>query len=129
MPGGRPAKHNRSPFGERLVAARLRAGRSQAQVAEQMGISQQSYAEWERSTPALRPEQVATLATFLDTTTDELFGREIAPRRGAGPEGKLRQVFDQAAELPRDQQKHIVRLVEDAMTAYRTRQAKTSTAA
>ena len=123
MPGGRPAKHNRSPFGERLVAARLRAGCSQAQVAEKMGISQQSYAEWERNTPALRPDQVSALAEFLETTTDELFGREVAPKGKPGPEGKLRQVFDQAAELPRDQQKHIVRLVEDAMTAYRARKA------
>ena len=54
---GRPAKSKRTEFGERLVTARQQAGLSQAQGAEKLGITQQSYGGWERRETALKPEQ------------------------------------------------------------------------
>jgi transcriptional regulator with XRE-family HTH domain len=124
MPGGRPPKLKRSEFGERLVSIRQRAGLSQTQVADKLGVSQQAYAGWERSTTALRPDDLAKLAQVLGTPTDELLGSKPAiPKRGAGPVGKARQVFERVSQLPRATQQRILANVEDALTAYEVRKA------
>jgi transcriptional regulator with XRE-family HTH domain len=123
MPGGRPPKLKRSEFGERLVSIRQRAGLSQTEVAEKLGVSQQAYAGWERSTTALRPDDLAKLAEVLGTTTDELLGKQIAAKRGPGPTGRARQVFERVSQLPRATQQRILANVEDALTAYEVRKA------
>lgn len=120
---GRPAKTHRTPFGERLFQARNKAGLSQAEVAEKLGITQQSFAGWERRETALKPELLARLADVLDVTVEHLLGAEAAPKRGNGPAGKLRRAFERASKLPRDQQKHVLRVVEDAIAGYQIRKA------
>lgn len=119
MPGGRPAKSNRSPFGQRLYAARQQMGYSQTQMAEFLSVTQPSYADWERSTTALRPEHLSRLATILHVSVDYLLGHAKAPQRGTGPVGKTRRVFEEVSQLPRSQQQHIVRVVEDLIAAQR----------
>jgi len=123
MPGGRPPKHKRSPFGERLYAARVAAGLSQSQVAEQMGITQPSYADWERRMVALRPDHLPKLASILNVSVEQLLGTEQAPKRGTGPVGKARQIFERVSQLPRATQQRILANVEDALTAYEVRKA------
>jgi transcriptional regulator with XRE-family HTH domain len=120
---GRPSKHPRTDFGQRLHAAREAAGLSQAQVADKLGVHQTSYAAWERHPVALRPEQLRTLAEMCGVTVEHLLGTEETPKRGSGPTGKLRQIFERASKLPRDQQKHILRVLEDTLTAYEVRKA------
>jgi len=116
MPGG-------SEFGGRLVVIRQRAGLSQTQIADKLGVSQQAYAGWERSTVALRPDDLAKLAEVLKTTTDELLGKQPAPRRGTGPVGKAKAVFDRVSALPRDRQQKILGAVEDMLVAHEVRKA------
>lgn len=123
MPGGRPPKHERSPFGERLYAARVAAGLSQTQVAEKLGITQPSYADWERRTVALRPDYLPKLAEIFDITVEQLLGIEERPKRGTGPVGRARQVFERVSQLPRATQQRILANVEDALTAYEVRKA------
>ena len=123
MPGGRPPKLKRSEFGERLVTIRQRAGLSQTQVADKLGVSQQAYAGWERSTVALRPDDLAKLAEVLETTTDELLGKQAAPKRGTGPVGKAKALFDRVSALPRDRQQRILTTVEDMLVAHEVRKA------
>ena len=108
---GRPSKHPRTLFGERLTAARTAAGLSQSQVAEKLGITQTSYADWERYPVALRPEQIAKLTQILEVPMEQLYGVKLN-RRGAGPIGKARRVFEEVSKLPRQQQQHIIRVVE-----------------
>jgi transcriptional regulator with XRE-family HTH domain len=121
MKTGRPAKQPRPPFGERLHDLREAAGLSQAQLADKLGIAQRSYSQWECRCVALRHDQLVTLAHTLGISLSELLGEADAPKRGTGPAGKLRQVFERASQLPRDQQKHVVRVIEDAITAYQVR--------
>ena len=123
MKTGRPAKQPRPPFGERLHALREAAGLSQAQVAEKLGLAQRSYSQWERRSVALRHDQLEALARALGITLAELVGAADTKQRGNGPAGKLRQVFERASQLPREQQKHVLRVVEDALTAYQVRKA------
>ena len=109
---GRPSKHPRTPFGERLFAARTTAGLSQTQVAEKLGISQAAYAEWERYPVALRPDQIDKLTEILKTSVEYLFGKDTDKQRHGGPRGKARRLFEAVSKLPRAQQQHVLTVVE-----------------
>ena len=114
MQTGRPAKYPRTEFGQKLHAAREATGLSQAQVAEKLGLSQNSYAVWERHPVALRPDQIEQLAKILGVGADTFFAT-AAPakgKRGTGPAGKLRTVFEEASKLPRHQQNKIAEWVD-----------------
>jgi transcriptional regulator with XRE-family HTH domain len=118
MKTGRPSVRRRTDFGERLHAAREVLGLSQAQVAEKLGITQPSYALWERDSVALRPEQLASLASILQVSMDELIiGYEPQKRSSSGPVGKARRVFEEVSKLPRHQQQKIVDVVEALLIA------------
>jgi transcriptional regulator with XRE-family HTH domain len=112
MQTGRPAKTERTSFGQRLHALREQAGLSQQQLADKIGLSQRAYAYWERHPVALRPDQLLSLAQALNVSVDDLVGTNGAKKRGAGPTGKMKQLFEAASRLPRSQQQKITALLE-----------------
>jgi len=119
MPGGRPSKSKeRTEFGQRLLGARQAKGLSQNQVAKAIGITQPSYADWERSAVSLKPEYLPKLAELFEVPIEQLLG--VAPKRrnGSGPAGKARQIFEQVSQLPRYQQQRILSTVEDMLIAH-----------
>ena len=116
---GRPPKFERSPFGEKLLAARRLAGLSQIQIAEKLGITQQTYAGWERRTTALRPEYISKLSSMLNVSVDHLLGRENEGKRKGGPVGQARRIFEEVSKLPRHKQQRILGIVEDLLAAHR----------
>ncbi len=109
---GRPAKTGRTEFGQRLVAARQQMRLTQAEVAGQLGITQQSFAGWERRQTALRPEHLRQLARILNVPVDFLLGDQPSGRRGMGPSVKVRRAFERVSRLPRHQQQRIVSVIE-----------------
>ena len=118
MKAGRPTQRPRTPFGERIAQARELAGMTQLQLAEKLGVSQEVIAYWERKPVALRAEQLAALADALNVTADYLLGRPTRQAAPKGPPGKLRQAFDKAHKLPRNQQNRIVEFVEAYVNQY-----------
>ena len=119
MRTGRPSKSPRTNFGARVKALREAAGLTQEQVARQLGITQASYALWERRNVALTAEQLGKLAAVLGVSADELvFGASRKSVRG-GPTGKARRVFEEVSQLPRSRQQRIVSVVEDMLAAAR----------
>jgi len=118
MQKGRPSKHPRTAFGERLLAVRIAAGLSQAQVADRLGITQTSYADWERHPVALRPDQIEQLTKILNVNAEQLYCSP-AKTRGGGPVGKARRLFEEVSKLPRDRQQHVLRVVEELLKANR----------
>ena len=117
MQTGRPPKTARCPFGQRLHQAREAKGLSQRQVAEALGMAQQTYSAWERRPVAIKPEDLVKLAEVLAVDVTKLLGYSgPKPRRGA-PTGKARKVFEEVSGLPRYQQQRILGVVEDMLTA------------
>lgn len=109
---GWPTTRERAPFGRRLHTLREQAGLSQQQLADRLGLTQRAYAHWERHPVALRAEQLLKLAQALNVSTDDLVGINGKKKRGAGPTGKMRQLFEAASRLPRSQQQKITALLE-----------------
>ena len=112
--GGRPAKKERTAFGERLYNARIAAGLSQQQLADKLDLSQRAYAYWERHPVALRPDQLEQLAAVLNISVSDLIGEKEKEekKRGTGPTGRMKQLFEQANDLPRSQQQKIAAVLE-----------------
>ncbi|RLE21060.1 MAG: hypothetical protein DRJ65_16875 [Acidobacteria bacterium] len=122
MPGGRPAKtEKRTQFGQRLLEARQSKGLSQTQIAKELGITQPSYADWERKSVSLKPEHLPTLAETLDVTIDHLLGLKQPTNRGNGPTGKLRQLLEEVGGLPRYQRQRVASIVEDMIAAHKAK--------
>ncbi|MCF6312421.1 MAG: helix-turn-helix domain-containing protein [Verrucomicrobiales bacterium] len=117
MPPGRPANKPRTPLGEQISLARLEKGMTQEDLANALGVTQRVITYWEREPVALKPEQMSLLADALAVTADYLLGREKPKKRGSGPAGKAKLVFEEVSELPRRQQERVVAVVEDMLIA------------
>ena len=59
-------------FGERLQALRQRAGMSQDQLAERLGVSRQAVSRWERDETMPETDKVIAMADLFGVTTDYL---------------------------------------------------------
>ena len=116
----------RTPFGERLYAARTRAGFTQAELGEQLGMSQRGIANWEiRINSSPSAEQLAVLAKILDVPVEDLvLGSAEQIRKKPGPKGKLDRALQEAAELPRNQQNEIAEVVQMLVTSKKRKQSE-----
>lgn len=118
MPQGRPARTKRPDLGERIAQARQEAGLTQKQLAEKLGTTQRVLTYWEREAAGLRADQLAKLTEALGVSADYFLGRENK-RRGKGPSGRARLIFEEVSKLPRSRQQRILATVEDMLTAQR----------
>lgn len=123
MPG-RPTTKPTPAFGARLAALRQERGWTQAQLAEKMGVSVKAVTYYEREVSSPNTRTLARIGQALGVEPAVLLGSpSVKHASRPGPAGKLQQVFERASKLPRDQQKHVVRVVEDTLTAYDVRKA------
>ena len=125
MQTGRPTTRQRPPFGERLHVLREAVGLSQQQVAERLGMKHSAYAWWERHPVALRADQLQKLAEVFGVTVEELVGSDMK-KRGTGPVGKMRRIFEEASKLPRSQQRQISTVVEALVAQHVNGRVKSS---
>ncbi len=110
MAQGRPSTRKRTAFGQKLFICREASGLTQAQVAEQLGISQRAYAAWERDSVAILPDRLKLLASALGTTVAQLVGESSNERSSSG--GRINRDFEDVRKLPRRQQAKILDVVE-----------------
>lgn len=69
-------------------------------------------AYWERHPVALRPDQLLNLANALNVSVEDLVGTNGMKKRGSGPTGKMKQLFEAASRLPRNQQQKLAAIIE-----------------
>ena len=119
MKTGRPSSRPRTDFGHKIHLAREALGLSQAQIAEQLGITQKAYAVWERYPVAIKPDQIEKLINVLQITPEYLFGKNGSWNKRNGPKGKAHKVFEEVSQLPRNRQNRIISVVEDLLAANR----------
>ena len=61
-------------FAERLKEKRKNKKLTQKELAEQLGIKQNTYSDWERGKTQPNLDYLTKLANILETTTDDLLG-------------------------------------------------------
>lgn len=112
MAKGRPSSRPRSEFGERLATARERAGLTQQQLADKIGVSQKVVTYWERNDVALRADQISAITSALNISAAELLNGSETKARGTGPAGRAKLMFETVSKLPRKQQQKILDVVQ-----------------
>jgi transcriptional regulator with XRE-family HTH domain len=115
----RMAQHSDSARGQRLRAFRQAAGLSQGELAARLGVHRSNIGFWENNGIIPRSDLLTPMAEALGVTVADLLGKDTKPKRMAAPTGRARLVFDTVSKMPRRQQQHIIRVVEDLIAAQR----------
>jgi transcriptional regulator with XRE-family HTH domain len=98
--------------GARLAALRKAAGLSQIELADAIGVSQQTVAYWETCATPPRSDVLPKMSKALGVPVEEILGETpINAVRKPGPVGKLQRVFELASKLPRREQELVAQFV------------------
>jgi transcriptional regulator with XRE-family HTH domain len=119
---GRRFTKTRSKLGSHLAELRTNAGLSQEELAQRIGVLQQTIAFWEQSDKPPRSEVLRKLADALGVSIETLLGEDTGPvtvKKKGGPDGKLKRVFEEASSLPRRQQEKIMEFVSAFINQYK----------
>jgi transcriptional regulator with XRE-family HTH domain len=103
-------------MGARMASARKAQHRTQQQVADQLGIAQQTLAHYEVG--RLRPPAsiLPPMAEALGLTLEELLGHEVNSGVGKhGPTPKLLKQFERISQLPRATQKVVMNMLDGVL--------------
>lgn len=96
-------------FTDKLKLLRKEKKLTQKEIAEQIGIKQNSYSDWETGKNEPNLENVVKLAKILDTTTDDLLGRTYYSMIDWTPFEKLEPInFKEATKEELDTLKHSI---------------------
>lgn len=104
-------------FGQRLAAFRTAKGLSQAQLGEELGMSRDLIAYYERAAQNPSLEQVKRIADFFGVTVGEML--KDNPTRVAakpGPISRLEELAAKAAKLPRADQRAAIKMLEGLLS-------------
>lgn len=102
-------------LGKRIAEQRKALGITQVQLAEELGIAQQTMAHYEGGVSRIAVETLAQLAETLQTTVEELIGTRTKRSAGKrGPAPKIQQQLEQIGRLPVAKQRAIAQML-DAM--------------
>jgi len=109
---GRPPKTAAPPFGQRLAMFRKARGLTQPQLAQQLRVSLQTIAFYERYAKNPSVNFLKQVAKVLNVSADELLDLKPVSTAKPGPPSKLERLVEQAVHLPRSQQQKVTALLE-----------------
>ena len=102
-------------LGARIAELRRTRDITQVQLAETLGVSQQtinSYEVGRRRVPvSLLPQIAETLAASLE----ELIGKKDLQPAKRGPAGKLQQQIERIQQLPRSKQRFVIEMLDTVL--------------
>ena len=107
----------------KLRQLREAAGISVRELARQISESPTNVSYWERSGQIPRSDVLVPISKALGVTVNDLLGESKASRT-ASPGGRLGQVFDQVAKLPRRQQQKVIEMAEGFVALHKTSPGK-----
>lgn len=119
------------PLGERIAKARKERGLTQVQVADQLGIAQQTFAHYETGRARIAVSLLPVLADILDLTLDELLVGQPSMRLPGkrGPASRLAQQLDAVTQLPKARQRFVVEMIDTVLAQHGAQAAQEAPAA
>ena len=99
-------------LGGRIAQARKDQGLTQQQVADRLGIAQQTLAHYEGGRLRLPASLLPLLAQMLGQTVDELLGQDMKPKGKRGPTPRLQQQIDRISHLPKTKQHFVMEMLD-----------------
>jgi transcriptional regulator with XRE-family HTH domain len=101
-------------LGQRVATARKASGITQVQLAEILGIAQQTLAHYELGRLRVAVALLPPLAKALGVTVEELIGEET-PSARRGPAPKLQQQIERIQQLPRSKQRFVIEMLDTVL--------------
>ena len=102
-------------LGTRIHALRKARRITQVQLAEQLGVSQQTVTAYESGKRRVPISHLPRLARLLGTSVEALLG-EPAPSGKRGPQPKIAQQLQQIEALPKAKQRAIAQLLDSMLS-------------
>jgi len=103
-------------LGARIAQARKAQNLTQQQIANRLGIAQQTYAGYEVGHTRIPASMLPLLAQDLGITLDELMGLNENLRPKPGPASKLQKQFERISQLPRTKQRFFSEVLDGLLT-------------
>jgi len=102
-------------MGTRIANARKARELTQQGLAEQLGIAQQTYAQYETGIRRVPASMLPKLAQNLGLTLEELMGVGSGSRYKPGPSSKLELQIERLRRLPRATQKVVMNMLDGVL--------------
>jgi transcriptional regulator with XRE-family HTH domain len=103
-------------LGERIAALRKAHNVTQVQLAEALGVSQQTFQAYEVGRRRIPVSALPVVARLLEVSLDELFGTgKPAPRGKRGPASQLERSIERIGELPKQKQRFVMEMLETVL--------------
>lgn len=99
-------------LGKRIAHYRKAQGLTQVQLAEKLGIAQQTLAHYEGGHLRIAVALLATLADTLSVSVEELINNTAATKKKRGPASVMQRQFEQIRLMPRTRQKFMTEMID-----------------
>jgi transcriptional regulator with XRE-family HTH domain len=104
-------------LGQRIARLRKEQNITQVQLAETLGIAQQTMAHYEVGRLRVSVVTMPILAKALGVTVEELIGEEVQYAKGKrGPTSILQRQIEQIGLMPKTKQKFIIEMLDAMIT-------------
>ncbi|HET7662748.1 MAG TPA: helix-turn-helix transcriptional regulator [Rhodanobacteraceae bacterium] len=106
-------------LGRRIAERRKALGITQVQLAETLGIAQQTMAHYEGGVSRIAVETLTQLAVALQTNVEELIGTQTKHRAGKrGPAPRIQQQLERVSQLPRARQRMVSEVLDSLLATH-----------
>jgi len=102
-------------MGERIATLRREHNVTQVQLAEALGVSQQTMQSYEVGRRRIPVSALPAVARTLSVSLDELFGEEPKVASKRGPTPRFQERLERLAQLPRNQQRLVMDMLDAAL--------------
>jgi transcriptional regulator with XRE-family HTH domain len=102
-------------LGARIAELRKSAAITQVQLADTLGVSQQTVASWEVGRRGVPVATLPALARALSVSVEALIGEKAAPAK-RGPAPQLQQRIERLTRLPKAQQRLVLQMLDGVLS-------------
>jgi len=102
-------------LGERITHLRKARGITQVQLAETLGVSQQTVQAYEVGRRRIQVSTLPVVAKLFGVSLEELFGEADRSNRKRGPASRLQQQIEAISQLPKTQQRFVTQMLDTVL--------------
>lgn len=102
-------------LGARVAELRKAQSITQVEMAQTLGVSQQTINSYEVGRRRIPVSALPTLARALGVSLEELLGDDSGAAKKRGPAPKLQQQIERIQQLPRTQQRFVMQMIDTVL--------------
>lgn len=105
-------------LGERIAKLRKDQGITQVQLADRLGVSQQTITAYEVGRRRIQVSALPVIAQALGVSVEELVSANVKPSK-RGPAPKIQQQLERLSQLPRARQRMVSEVLDSLLAQAR----------